>query len=246
MCALWEEFGQNFGNSKQDVGRRDLARIRRGRGLRRAEMEEFALMLATVFVSEESDVDFETMVEWWTGRFFCSLQGPGSVFEDGPSEVTVDEAIAWGRKRAGRVLVRVGSDDHYSAGSDLIKGTAVKPWPAGGISLDRRMLPDQEHLLRSESDPPILWNVVVAVSGKGMDQPNARTRLMEALDADQAPADANPNPGFVLRITAPTARQAEQEAKAAVAKAYGALAKGAGPHAFSISMTSRPAPFKGL
>jgi hypothetical protein len=207
-------------------------------------MEEFALMLATVFVSEECDTDLETMVEWWTGRFFCSLQGPGSVFEDGPSGVTVDEAIAWGRERAGRVLVRVGSDDHYSAGSDLIKGTTVKPWPAGGIPLDRRMLPDQEHLLRSESDPPILWNVVVAVAGEGMDQPNALTRLMEALDAEQAPADANPHPGILLRITAPTARRAEQEARAAVAKAYGALAKGAGPHAFSISMTSRPAPFK--
>jgi aminoglycoside phosphotransferase (APT) family kinase protein len=66
LCVLWEEFGQNLGNLKQDAGRSDLARIRRGRG---AEMGEFAVMQATVFVSEECDVDFETMFEWWTGRF---------------------------------------------------------------------------------------------------------------------------------------------------------------------------------
>lgn len=59
-------------------------------------------------------------------------------FVTGPSTDDVDEAIAWGRKRAPLVLVRVGptEDDFYSAGERVatrelpeLGGTDLTPYP---------------------------------------------------------------------------------------------------------------------
>jgi hypothetical protein len=57
---------------------------------------------------------------------------PPELLEDGPGWNSVDDAITWGKARAPRVLVRLGSDDTsvYSAG-DLQAGSYPQ-WPPEG------------------------------------------------------------------------------------------------------------------
>ena len=52
------------------------------------------------------------------------IDGDGEEAADFP---TVDEAIEWARRRAGRVLVRVGHSRYYAAGKDPSPG--YPPWP---------------------------------------------------------------------------------------------------------------------
>lgn len=67
---------------------------------------------------------------------------PPELLEQGPGWDDVEEAIAWGRERAPRVLVRVGNDESsiYSAGElPLTRGAdgsvpAYPEWPPAGRS----------------------------------------------------------------------------------------------------------------
>jgi hypothetical protein len=47
---------------------------------------------------------------------------------NGPDDVSAEEAVAWARRHAERVIVRVG-DTHYSAGEQPVDG--LEPWPLG-------------------------------------------------------------------------------------------------------------------
>ena len=157
-----------------------------------ALVKESRLVEATVYVSEDFDLDSKTLTTWWTGRFSCSLQGPGDLFEEGPSDVTIEKAISWGRTKADRILVRIGDGDHYSAGAVPFEDSTVEPWPVVGITVERRVWQGQEHLLRSESDPPIWWDVIVGIGAPGMDRPGVLERLIDALHAEHPP----PGPGL--------------------------------------------------
>jgi hypothetical protein len=93
-------------------------------------------------------------------------QGP-EAYEPGPERVPAEEAIAWSRVRASRVIVRVYGGDrgtiHYSAGdapAELDEGP-LPPWPEDGVPLSMRRLPGWEHVDRTDADPPIDWDVVV-------------------------------------------------------------------------------------
>jgi hypothetical protein len=91
-----------------------------------------------------------------------SADGQESV--DGPEGVLAEEAIAWARERAGRVLVQVGhgGDGWYSAGEvDLTHdgsdddGGPIAEWPDGGLQLAAR--PVQSALDGSEQ--VVLWRI---------------------------------------------------------------------------------------
>jgi len=61
-------------------------------------------------------VDFRTLqpgdVLCWTGRFAAHWQSDDDQeFRDGPADVSVEEAIAWGRSQADVLWVRVGDGD---------------------------------------------------------------------------------------------------------------------------------------
>jgi hypothetical protein len=81
------------------------------------------------------------------GRFSAHVEydEPGPFpFMNGPQDATADEAVAWARRRARRVYVRLG-DKHFSAGEEPIKGLPLwrapaesQPEPAAIESLGRR------------------------------------------------------------------------------------------------------------
>jgi hypothetical protein len=70
------------------------------------------------------------------GRFtaYWDAQDPPEHLEDGPGWSEVEEAIAWGRDRSARVLVRMGDgeDTIYSAGEEALSPKAdgsTDPYP---------------------------------------------------------------------------------------------------------------------
>ena len=75
----------------------------------------------------------EQWLEEWaddTPRFhgyWDSGTEPGQMLEDGPGWDDAEEAIRWGRERAPKVVVRIGSQ-HYSAGEEDPEGEGVPRW----------------------------------------------------------------------------------------------------------------------
>jgi hypothetical protein len=89
-----------------------------------------------VFVGENFDLDDAFRL---TGLFSAHWEDPGGdAYLQGPAEVPVAEAIAWGRERAPVVLVRLGDDDeHYSAGEKQPDET-IRIWPPDGLIVRAR------------------------------------------------------------------------------------------------------------
>jgi hypothetical protein len=81
----------------------------------------------------------ETEPEWVVDdpRFFGHwegvIDGRPTFFEQGPGWNEVEDAVAWGRERSRRVLVRFGLGDpvHYSAGEEPFEpgDIVIRPWP---------------------------------------------------------------------------------------------------------------------
>jgi len=61
----------------------------------------------------------------WEGE----RDGQPVFLEQGPDGASLDEAIAWGRERAPRVLVRVGGSRHFSAGAQDPPDGELPRWP---------------------------------------------------------------------------------------------------------------------
>jgi hypothetical protein len=95
------------------------------------------------FVGEEFELEDASRL---SGRFYVHWEAiDGQAHGVGPEDVSVDEAIAWGRQRARYVSVRVGvGETHYSAGelnlADLENrdGQPYPAWPAGGMLIRPR------------------------------------------------------------------------------------------------------------
>jgi hypothetical protein len=99
------------------------------------------MSVGTVYITEEPDPDDPRL---WSGRFSAHWEArvePGYV--DGPTGVSVDEAIAWGRGHADVVLIRLGgSEVHYSAGTTQPEPHEEFPvWPTGTTVRQRRRPP---------------------------------------------------------------------------------------------------------
>ncbi|MFN2617067.1 MAG: hypothetical protein ABR581_08080 [Thermoleophilaceae bacterium] len=87
--------------------------------------------------------------------------------DQGPARVPVEEAIAWARDRAARVIVRVKDsweNSFYSAGElpVLDEERPMKSWPEQGLDLEPRRSPGWEHVDRTAADDPIEWDVIVS------------------------------------------------------------------------------------
>jgi hypothetical protein len=82
-------------------------------------------------------------------------------FEQGPERAPAEEAIAWARAHAAKVIVRCcesWENTFYSAGEK--QAGPLPAWPEGGLDLEPRRLPGWEHLDRTEDDDPIQWEVI--------------------------------------------------------------------------------------
>jgi hypothetical protein len=70
----------------------------------------------------------------FTGTFSVHWEAGGREWEQGPEEVPVEEAIAWARRHAEVVQVRVGADEiPFSAGDRQPAGEVLPEWPAEGM-----------------------------------------------------------------------------------------------------------------
>lgn len=94
----------------------------------------------------------------------------------GPHRVPVEEAIAWARPLAAKVVVRVcaaeGKTSFWSAGERPVETmnvgrrarVPVPTWPEAGLPhLRKRRAPGYKYLDRTSDDPPIGWDVVATV-----------------------------------------------------------------------------------
>jgi hypothetical protein len=116
-------------------------------------------MERSVFIVEAEDPGSA----WLTGRFDGTLEGTTRVL-DSFEDLSLEEALAWARERAERVLIRYGDDPdvHYSAGTDHPPG--VPRWPPPGLPpLVARRHPGDRWRDRVETDDPIGWRVDVTL-----------------------------------------------------------------------------------
>lgn len=77
----------------------------------------------------------------YTGRFDAHWEShDGDQIKVGPRDVSVDEAIRWGRMHSDRVLVRLGGEDgqQYSAGSVAVNDLGTLKWPKEGLRIEAR------------------------------------------------------------------------------------------------------------
>jgi hypothetical protein len=117
----------------------------------------------TVFVAEMVEIDDAGRMSGLFSAHWEIEDERRSI--DGPEDVTLEEALAWGRARSDAVLVQVGGgvDGFYSAGardltydgSDEDDSEPILPWPDGGLKVAAR--PMQTALDGSEQI--VLWRV---------------------------------------------------------------------------------------
>jgi hypothetical protein len=131
----------------------------------------------TAVIGEDFGDEFGT----WSGRWSAHWDADeGPEHRDGPHEVTAAEAIAWGRARADKVLIRPGdSDIYYSAGAVNV-GDDGAVWPEGREPLPRRE-PSLAYLDRTDEVPPIQWRVDCGSTGGPEAPDDAAVNAMIAL-----------------------------------------------------------------
>jgi hypothetical protein len=105
----------------------------------------------TVFIAEDLDL---RDTNWFSGRFSAHWEH-GRRHQDGPVGVPAAEAIAWGRRQADRVLIRLVDSEYYSAGTE--RETDMEPWPEER-AVEPRREPGMEHL-DLVTQEPIAWEV---------------------------------------------------------------------------------------
>jgi hypothetical protein len=135
----------------------------------------------TVFIAE--DIDPRDIYRF-SGRFSAHWEH-GRRHRDGPVGVPATEAIAWGRKQADRVLIRLVDSEYYSAGAE--QETDMELWPEERVVEPRRE-PGMEHL-DLVTQEPIDWEVRLPYwISRGRTAADLAA-LREALEADAAVAD---------------------------------------------------------
>jgi hypothetical protein len=187
------------------------------------------------------------------GTFSGSWQGAGIL--ESPAAMTIDEAIAWGRRYSDTVEIWC-RDELYSAGVNPVEGMPV--W-TGDLDLS----PVESHLPGEEwrgglSGEAIAWDVVLSPSAPGIsDQAGFPDAFLAALDSDPeatiAPAAAGvalskdsgfAGPSFVLRVVATNDDDAQSLATRCALRAFLAAGKvvGAnGPIGWTMGCKAQPA-----
>jgi hypothetical protein len=159
---------------------------------RRYRMGPRAPADGVVWISE--DIDYAEDGSYLTGRFYGHLDR-GRV-SDEFEDLSLEEAVAWGRARAQRVLIRIGYGRHVPVDdADLTPPV-------------RRRTPDEEWKDRTEADPPIAWAAEVLLSPP---DPEARQDGVVAAVAEAAGArwDSEPLDGWVRDLRAARRRLRE-------------------------------------
>lgn len=117
----------------------------------------------TVFIAEDEDSVFtgSDVDHFLTGRFSGHLE-KGNRIWDSFEDVSLEEALAWARERAARIVVRVGYGPAYAIG---FESESRPPWPRDGLAAPvRRRAPDEEWKDRTDADPDATWQATVGLA----------------------------------------------------------------------------------
>lgn len=130
-------------------------------------------MRRVVWISE--DTEYEEDGEYLTGRFYGHVDTGelGDAFED----LSLEEAVEWGRARGDRVLIRIGYGRHVP----LEHAELVSPV--------RRRVPDEGWKDRTDADPPVAWSATVRLTPPDPRAPRAELEAEVADSAAGAPWD---------------------------------------------------------
>jgi len=116
-----------------------------------------------VWVVEEREDDERGPIA--TGVFRAILQAAAPAESSELRGAPLDQALAWARERASRIIVRVYDCDdgtHYASGDPVERDGGVMLGPVReGIEPARRRWPGMEFVDRTDADDPIAWEVRV-------------------------------------------------------------------------------------
>jgi len=214
-----------------------------------------------VFVKEAEDSRTGRLL----GRFNARFERAWRKTTDAAEDLTVDDAIVWGRARAGLVLVRFGRRvELWSAGAT--PHWSYPPWPppdvpplrprpvppedwqavgGGGSELwwavTIRLTPEDVLAGASGDDPRDRWDVAVATAAAARGLGWDRTQLDRFL-ADAGPALASAPPQGFATAWSPAYRVYAMESALDAAAAERAVARAfRPPEGFRVVYTARPA-----
>jgi hypothetical protein len=179
----------------------------------------------TVWIAEDHDSTDSLLL---TGRFSGYLERDGRL-KDRFEDLEAEDAIAWGRARAEKVLIRTGdSGCYFSAGERNPDPHEHPEWSPADPRLERRRPGGFEALDNTESDPPTLWDVRISA-----DLPNQtsatlfhdRIRSDPAVRNAEAPAPGYPGASAAFLVEASTLSQAHAMANRILSDALATLAE---------------------
>jgi hypothetical protein len=179
----------------------------------------------TVWIAEDHDGADSLLL---TGRFSGYLERDGRL-KDRFEDLEAEDAIAWGRARAAKVLIRTGdSGCYFSAGERNSDPHEYPEWSTAGLRLERRRPRGFEALDNTESDPPTLWDVRISADlpNQGSASPfHERVRSDPAVRNAEAPAPGYPAASAAFLVEASTLSQAQAMANRILSDALATLAE---------------------
>lgn len=183
----------------------------------------------TVWIAEDLDRGELLLL---TGRFSGHLERHGRE-KDRFENLEAEDAIAWGRARAAKVLIRTGdSGCYFSAGERNPDPHEHPEWSRAGLRPERRRPLGFEALDNTEGDPPTLWDVRISA-----DLPNQasagpfhdRIRSDPAVQNAEVPAPGYPWASAAFLVEASTLNQAQAMANRILSDALPTLAQALPP-----------------
>jgi hypothetical protein len=179
----------------------------------------------TVWIAEDVDRMDSLLL---TGRFSGYLERDGRP-KDRFEDLEAEDAIAWGRARAAKVLIRTGdSGCYFSAGEHNPDPHEYPDWSPAGLRLERRRPGGFEALDNTESDPPTLWDVRISADlpTQASASPfHERIRSHPAVQNAEAPAPGYPALSAAFLVEASTHKQAQEIANRVLTYALATLAE---------------------
>lgn len=179
----------------------------------------------TVWIAEDVDSVDSLLL---TGRFSGYLDRDRRL-KDRFEDLEAEDAIAWGRARAAKVLIRTGdSGCYFSAGERNPDPHEYPEWSPADLRLERRRPRGFEALDNNESDPPTLWDVRISAdlpNQAGARPFHERVRSDPAVQNAEAPAPGYPATSAAFLVEASTLSQAQAMANRILSDALATLAE---------------------
>ena len=207
----------------------------------------------SVYFAEDAEHSDDFRVTYWTGTFSGSWQGADLL--NSPSNLSADEAIAWGRARSSRVLIRPRDQVHYAAGTSVPHD--IPPWPDDFDLTPRTDTKEGlEWMDRTEADDPMEWDISVSPYVPPHTTTDAfleqfRITLEEEPGIDLISTVRPPdhpgtpgNPVAVIRLVVRTKNEAEQAASKLVLPLFSKALRSTvelGPFKWTMGVNASPA-----